>query len=130
MPADLIGAIQNDTDDAVASMHEGSIAVREGTKSVESLRTSFDNLEHASKQVADRTQSMNTEIKAVSDDTNRIKTRSEKISENSAKVATEMESVSAASQEQSASAQEIASASDALASLAQDLQGQLQHFKF
>ena len=128
--ADLIGAIQNDTDEAVASMHEGSIAVREGTKSVESLRTSFDNLEHASKQVADRTQSMNTEIKAVSDDTDRIKTRSEKISENSAKVATEMESVSAASQEQSASAQEIASASDALASLAQDLQGQLQHFRF
>ena len=128
--ANLIGAIQNDTDDAVASMHEGSVAVREGTKSVENLRTSFDNLEHASEQVAERTQSMNTEIKAVSDDTNRIRTRSEKISENSSKVATEMESVSAASQEQSASAQEIASASDALAHLAQDLQGQLQHFKF
>ena len=128
--ANLIGAIQNDTDDAVASMHEGSVAVREGTKSVENLRTSFDNLEHASKQVADRSQSMNTEIKSVSDDTNLIRTRSEKISENSSKVATEMESVSAASQEQSASAQEIASASDALAHLAQDLQGQLQHFRF
>ena len=128
--ANLIGAIQNDTDDAVASMHEGSVAVREGTKSVENLRSSFDNLEHASNQVANRTQSMNTEIKSVSDDTNLIKTRSEKISENSGKVATEMESVSAASQEQSASAEEIASASDALANLAQDLQNSLQHFKF
>ncbi len=128
--ADLIGAIQNDTDDAVASMHEGSIAVREGTKSVEQLRVSFDNIAAASGQVTDRTRSMANDIKAVSDDTNRIKTRSEKISENSSKVATEMESVSAASEQQSASAQEIASASDALAHLAQDLQGQLQHFRF
>ena len=128
--ANLIGAIQNDTDEAVASMHEGSVAVREGTKSVENLRTSFDNLEHASNQVAARTQSMTNEIKSVSDDTNLIKTRSEKISENSGKVATEMESVSAASQQQSASAEEIASASDALANLAQDLQNSLQHFKF
>ena len=128
--ANLIGAIQNDTDEAVASMHEGSVAVREGTKSVENLRSSFDNLEHASNQVAERTRSMTNEIEAVSSDTNRIKSRSEKISENSSKVATEMESVSAASQEQSASAEEIASASDALAHLAQELQGQLQHFKF
>ena len=128
--ANLIGAIQSDTDDAVASMHEGSVAVKEGTKSVENLRTSFDNLEHASNQVAERTHSMTNEINAVSDDTNRIKSRSEKISENSGKVATEMESVSAASEQQSASAQEIASASDALANLAQDLQNSLQHFKF
>ena len=128
--ADLIGAIQNDTDDAVASMHEGSVAVREGTKSVEDLRTSFDNIGAASGQVTDRTRSMANDIKVVSDDTNIIKTRSEKISENSSKVATEMESVSAASQQQSASAEEIASASDALAHLAQDLQTQLQHFRF
>ena len=128
--ANLIGAIQNDTDEAVASMHEGSVAVREGTKSVENLRTSFDNIGASSAQVTDRTRSMENDIKAVSDDTNRIKTRSEKISENSSKVATEMESVSAASQQQSASAEEIASASDALAHLAQDLQTQLQHFRF
>ena len=128
--ANLIGAIQNDTDDAVASMHEGSVAVREGTKSVENLRSSFDNLERASNEVADRTRSMEEDIKSVSTDTNLIRTRSEKISENSGKVATEMESVSAASQQQSASAEEIASASNALAHLAQDLQGQLQHFKF
>ena len=128
--ASLIGAIQQDTDDAVASMHEGSIAVKEGTKSVEELRTSFENIGNASGQVTDRTRSMENDIKSVSDDTNLIKTRSEKISENSNRVASEMESVSAASEQQSASAGEIASASDALANLAQDLQNSLQHFKF
>ena len=128
--ANLIGAIQNDTDNAVASMHEGSIAVREGTKSVENLRSAFDNIAHASNDVAARTRSMTNEITAVSDDTNRIKTRSEKISENSAKVSKEMESVSAASQQQSASAEEIASASDSLSRVAQDLQSSLHQFKF
>ena len=128
--ASLIGAIQQDTDDAVASMHEGSVAVKEGTKSVEELRTSFDNIGNASGQVTERTRSMENDIKSVSDDTNLIRTRSEKISENSNRVAGEMESVSAASEEQSASAGEIASASDALANLAQDLQNSLQHFKF
>lgn len=128
--ASLIGAIQQDTDDAVASMHEGSIAVKEGTKSVEELRTSFENIGNASGQVTDRTRSMAKDITSVSDDTDRIKTRSMKISENSNRVASEMESVSAASEQQSASAGEIASASDALANLAQDLQNSLQHFKF
>lgn len=128
--ASLIGAIQQDTDDAVASMHEGSVAVKEGTKSVEELRTSFENIGNASGQVTDRTRSMENDIKSVSDDTNLIKTRSEKISENSNRVASEMESVSAASEQQSASAGEIASASDALSNLAQDLQNSLQHFKF
>ena len=128
--AQLIGAIQNDTDDAVASMHEGSIAVKEGTKSVEDLRTSFEHIGNASAQVTDRTRSMANDIKSVSDDTDLIRTRSEKISEKSAGVASEMESVSAASQQQSASAEEIASASSALANLAQDLQTSLQHFQF
>ena len=128
--ATLIGAIQNDTDDAVASMHEGSVAVKEGTKSVEDLRTSFENIGNASGQVTDRTRSMAEDIKSVSDDTNLIQTRSEKIAEKSAGVASEMESVSAASQQQSASAEEIASASSALANLAQDLQTSLQHFQF
>ncbi len=128
--ATLIGAIQNDTDDAVASMHEGSIAVKEGTKSVEDLRTSFENIGSASGQVTERTRLMVNDIKSVSDDTDLIRTRSEKISEKSAGVASEMESVSAASQQQSASAEEIASASSALANLAQDLQTSLQHFQF
>ena len=128
--ATLIGAIQNDTDDAVASMHEGSVAVKEGTKSVEDLREAFERIGNASKDVSDRTHSMNGDIKSVSEDTDLIRTRSEKISENSGKVASEMESVSAASQQQSASAEEIASASSALANLAQDLQSSLQQFQF
>ena len=128
--ANLIGAIQTDTDDAVKSMHDGSVAVREGTKSVEQLRTTFDNIREASDNVRKDANAMVTELKAVLEDTHKIKSRSEKISENGGKVSSEMESVSAASQQQSASAEEIASASDALSQLAQDLQNALQQFKY
>lgn len=128
--ATLIKDIQNDTDDAVKSMHEGSVAVREGTKSVEQLRTNFDNIGVASQDMADASNNMVKELDVVSEDSNNIKTRSMKISDASAKVSTEMESVSAASQQQSASAEEIASASDALANLAQDLQTSLQKFQY
>ena len=128
--ATLIKDIQNDTDDAVQSMHEGSIAVREGTQSVEQLRNNFDNIGAASQNMSDASQNMVRELDVVSNDTDNIKTRSMKISDASAKVSTEMESVSAASQQQSASAEEIASASDALANLAQDLQTSLQRFQY
>ena len=128
--ASLIGAIQNDTNDAVQSMHDGSIAVREGTKSVEQLRTTFDNIREASNSVSRDANAMVIELKAVLEDTVKIKGRSEKISEKGGQVAGDMESVSAASEEQSASAEEIASASDALAQLAQELQGALQQFKY
>ena len=128
--ANLIGAIQNDTDEAVKSMHDGSVAVREGSKSVEQLRTNFDEIKEASIHSSKDAANMVREIQAVLEDTQKIKGRSEKISEKGAQVAGEMESVSAASEEQSASAEEIASASDALAQLAQELQGELQKFKF
>ena len=128
--ATLIKDIQNDTDDAVQSMHEGSIAVREGTKSVENLRNNFDAIGTASQNMSDASKNMVNELDTVANDTNNVKTRSMKISDASNKVSTEMESVSAASQQQSASAEEIASASDALANLAQDLQTSLQRFQY
>lgn len=126
----LIGAIQTDTDNAVKSMHDGSVAVKEGTRSVEELKTTFDSICAASDGVMQKTREMSSELTNVMNDTQTIKDRSNRISANSAKVSTEMESVSAASEEQSASAEEIASASDSLAGLAQDLQSSLQKFKF
>lgn len=126
----LIGAIQTDTDNAVKSMHDGSVAVKEGTRSVEELKTTFDSICAASDGVMQKTREMSGELTNVMNDTQTIKDRSNRISANSAKVSTEMESVSAASEEQSASAEEIASASDSLAGLAQDLQSSLQKFKF
>lgn len=128
--SELISAIQTDTDEAVRSMHTGSVAVKEGTRSVEELRNTFDNIRTASSGVTEKTHGMASNLKDVSTNAETIKDRSTRISSNGKKVSTEMESVSAASQQQSASAEEIASASDSLATVAQDLQNSLQKFQF
>jgi len=128
--ASLIGGIQKDTANAVASMRKGSTAVKEGTASVEELRETFGSIRQASNRVVSHAQAMIEELQTVEEDTGNIKAKSASVSDKGNQVAEEMESVSAASQEQSASAGEIASASGALAQLAQDLQNSLQKFKF
>ncbi|SHK25955.1 methyl-accepting chemotaxis protein [Selenomonas ruminantium] len=126
---DLIGAIQNDTTDAVNSMQRGNAAVKEGTESVSQLKAAFDKILEASDAVADKAHGMSGDLKVVSDDTENVRNRSSKISENSRRVAADMESVSAAAEEQSAAAEEIASASEALAQLAHGLQTAVGEFK-
>ena len=125
----LIGDIQADTTAAVDSMQKGNAAVRDGTRSVERLRTTFDNISNAAQKVEIEAKNMVGELKAVEDATYTIRDRSEKILEKGTHVSKEMESVSAASQQQSASAEEIASAADELARLAQGLQNSLQAFQ-
>lgn len=125
----LIGDIQSDTTDAVDSMQKGNAAVRDGTRSVERLRSTFDSIRDSSNNVQKEAENMVKELKEVEKLTYTIRDRSEKILEKGTHVSKEMESVSAASQQQSASAEEIASAADELARLAQGLQNSLTAFQ-
>ena len=126
----LIGDIQSDTTDAVDSMQKGNAAVRDGTRSVERLRSTFDSISTASQNVEKEAKNMVNELKEVEKLTYVIRDRSEKILDKGIGVSKEMESVSAAAQQQSASAEEISSAADELARLAQDLQNSLQKFQY
>ena len=127
--AALIGDIQAETTNAVDSMQKGNAAVRDGTRSVERLRTTFESIRDASVKVETEAKNMVNELKAVEDATFTIRDRSEKILDKGIHVSKEMESVSAAAQQQSASSEEISSAADELARLAQDLQNSLQMFQ-
>ncbi|MBQ7722794.1 MAG: hypothetical protein IJT57_00575 [Selenomonadaceae bacterium] len=126
----LIGDIQSDTTDAVDSMQKGNAAVRDGTRSVEKLRSTFDSIRDASNNVQKEATNMVSELKEVEKLTYTIRDRSEKILDKGVQVSKEMESVSAAAEQQSASAEEISSAADELARLAQDLQNSLQRFQY
>ncbi|MCR5833548.1 MAG: HAMP domain-containing methyl-accepting chemotaxis protein [Selenomonadaceae bacterium] len=128
--ATLIGDIQSDTTEAVDSMQQGNAAVRDGTRSVERLRATFDSIRTANNNVQTEATNMVAELQEVEKATNTIRDRSEKILEKGTQVSREMESVSAAAQQQSASAEEISSAADELARLAQDLQNSLQRFQY
>ncbi len=128
--AELIAAIQSDTDEAVASMQHGRQAVSEEAQSVERLRETFEQISNFVDGVSSEVKSMADAIKEVAADTGDISNEVAQIDAQGQKVSTEMESVSAATEEQSASAEEIASASDSLAKLAQDLQASLRRFQF
>ena len=112
--ADLITAIQKDTDAAVSSMQDGSQAVADGAASVESLRQSFEEIRVFVDGVSKEANAMAAEIKKVNDGTNNISSQMQQIDAQGTTVSSEMENVSAATEEQSASAGEIATASESL----------------
>ena len=128
--AELIQRIQQDTEEAVSSMKEGSDAVVQGAASVDGLRKVFQQISGLVEGVSEQVGRMEATISVVTSDARSITQSVEAIASHGAKVAEEMQSGSAAAEEQSASAEEIASASDSLAKLAQELQDSVQSFKF
>jgi methyl-accepting chemotaxis protein len=128
--ARLIKDIQRDTEDAVDSMRNGREAVVAGARSVEGLRSMFEEINGLINGVSQQIQTVDEAVEAMAAESAAITTEVSNISEYSNQVASEMQAVSAATEEQSASAQEIASASDSLALLAQKQQEALAKFKF
>lgn len=128
--AELIETIQQDTDKAVTAMKQGRGEVIEGTQSVESLRSMFDEIRGIVNEVSGQMHSVSESVRAVYEDTEHITQEVQSIDEHGNRVSSQMQSVSAATEEQSASAEEIASASDSLAGLAQKLNGSIAHFQF
>ncbi|TYZ31039.1 methyl-accepting chemotaxis protein [Selenomonas caprae] len=128
--AKLIKDIQHDTEDAVDSMKTGREAVVAGARSVEGLRTMFEEINGLVKGVSQQIQTVDEAVDAMAQEAATITTEVAHISGYSNQVASEMQAVSAATEEQSASAQEIASASDSLAVLAQKQQEALARFRF
>lgn len=128
--ADLIAAIQKDTDAAVSSMQDGSQAVAEGAASVESLKQAFEEIRVFVNSVSKEANAMVTEIKKVNDETNNISGQMQEIDAQSTTVSSEMENVSAATEEQAASSGEIAKASESLSKLAQELTESLRKFQY
>lgn len=128
--AELIAAIQKDTDEAVASMQTGRQAVENGATSVDSLREVFSQIQSLVEEVTKQVEAMNRSVQSADDDAQNITSQVKTISDQGHRVSDEMQTVSAATEEQSASATEIASASGSLAKLAQELQATLGKFQF
>ena len=128
--AELIMAIQKDTDAAVASMQTGREAVENGATSVDALREVFGQIQSLVEEVTKQVEAVNVSVQSADDDAQNITSQVQTISDQGHRVSDEMQTVSAATEEQSASASEIATASGSLAKLAQDLQASLGKFQF
>ena len=128
--SELISAIQSDTGSAIASMQKGRGSVGEGAKSVDGLRTIFEQIKDRVDGVLRQVSRVSDAVSVVTGDAENVVQQVKTLNQYGKQVSMEMQTVSAATEEQSSSAQEIAGANDSLAKLAQDLQGSLQKFRY
>ncbi|MBP2628115.1 MAG: mcpA 4 [Firmicutes bacterium] len=127
--AALITEIQNDTDEAVVAMAEGTKEVQLGTEVVNSAGQTFGKIADLIGQVSDQVQGISAATQQMASSSQQIVISVRDIDKISKNTAEETETVSAATEEQSASMEEIASSSQALAKLAEDLQETVSKFR-
>jgi len=126
--ASLINEIQQDTQNAVISMNEGTHQVRLGTEVAESAGQAFIEITTLVEQVSSMVGEISEEFQQMAIGSQRIVSSVTDIYETSRAITGQTQTVSAATQEQSASIEEIASSSQVLATMADELQQSLKKF--
>ena len=127
--SDLILAIQQDTQNAVTTMNEGSQQVKIGTETVGSTGAAFRQIIGFVEEVSSQAQDISAAIASMAESSRQIVNNVRTIDSLSKNAAEQSEHVSAATEEQSASMQEIANASQNLAKMAEKLQSEIQQFR-
>ena len=127
--SELIGSIQEKSQNAVKAMQSGVERVQNGTEAVDNARQTFREIADMVMKVNDNSGKMEEIVDKLSDSSGVIAKSVDKINEKSRDVARESETVSASSEEQTATMHEIADASRSLATMAQDMQNALSQFK-
>lgn len=127
--AELIGAIQSETDKAVIAMATGTQEVKTGTEVVNAVGTTFREIIELVTQVSDQVKEISASLQQLATGSQQIVDSVRKIDEISKKSADQFQSVSAVTEEQLSSMEEIADSSQALSTLAQDLQIAVAKFR-
>ncbi len=127
--AGLIGAIQEDTEQAVVAMAEGTQEVKTGAAVVDAAGDTFRDIAELVLQVSGQVRDISAAIQQTASGSQHIVGSVKRIDELSKQSAEEAQSVSAATEEQLASMEEIASSSEALAKLAQELKTAVASFR-
>ncbi|MBQ7476189.1 MAG: cache domain-containing protein [Selenomonadaceae bacterium] len=127
--SELIGSIQAKAQDAVHSMQDGVVNVKNGADAVDGAGKTFGEIVQMVTDVANGSSQVEKIVAELVQSTGVITQSVEKINTKSREVAKEAETVSAASEEQSATMHEIADASRSLAEMAQTMQDVTSHFK-
>jgi methyl-accepting chemotaxis protein len=126
---EIIGAIQADTDRAVAAMNQGTHEVKVGSGVVNNAGQAFEQILTLVNQVSGQAKDMAQAIGQMAAGSQQIVTAMKAIDDVSKETAAETQSVSASTEEQSATMEQIAASSQSLARLAQDLQAALRRFR-
>jgi methyl-accepting chemotaxis protein len=127
--AHLIREIQNETDQAVDSMTEGSEQVKVGTEVVNDAGSVFQTIASVSMETNEMMKNVLLEVQHAVGGSQQIANSMQEIDLLSKDIASQTQTVAAATEEQSASMEEIASASHSLAQMAQELQNAVKKFQ-
>jgi len=127
--AALIGEIQDDTDNAVEVMNEGTSEVKIGTGVVNTAGQAFTEIIAAVNEVTQQVAGITAAIQKITGGSQEIVNAVKEIEGISKDAASQAQNVSAVTEEQSASMEEIAAAGNNLAHMAQDLQSIVANFK-
>lgn len=127
--ASLIQEIQNETDNAVTAMNDGTREVKLGTDVVNTAGGAFTEIVSLASQVSGQVKDIASAIDRVAAGSEEMVVSIREIETISKETSGQTQTVSAATQEQSASMEEIASSSEALAHLAEELQVTIATFK-
>ena len=127
--ADLIGAIQRDTDSAVKAMGLGQNEVKAGTSIVEESGQSFHTINELIDQLYEIIEQSRKAISEAHSSSNVVLDGVHNVEKLAQNTSEEAQSVSAATEEQTAMIHEMAEASRSLAGLAQNLQDEVSKFR-
>jgi methyl-accepting chemotaxis protein len=126
--AEMIHEIQEDTDNAVIAMNNGTREVTIGGEVVNRAGQSFTQIEILVEQVSSQVHEIAGSIKKMNASSQKIVAAVQDINMITKTTSGETQSISAATEEQAASMQEIASSSHALANMAEELQKTIRKF--
>lgn len=126
---DLIGAIQEETGQAVTAMQEGRDQAEEGRENVRATGEGFSEILGMIQNVRENSESIQKTMKMLNESAGKIADATAKIYGSAKQVASESENVSAATEEQAASMNEIAGSCKSLADHAEELSAAAGKFK-
>ncbi len=127
--AELIGAIQSETNEAVNAMNEGTQEVQAGTEIVTAAGQSFKEIVTLVNDVSHQVSEISSTIQQLSDGSQKIVASVEQVEAVTKGTVEQTQTVSAATEEQSASMEEIAASSQNLANMADQLKEIIRGFK-
>ena len=124
-----IETIQHDTEQALASMQQGTERVKSGMASIREVGTEFGDIMTQIGQTKDDMLGISEAVQKLADSTQEIVQVVDNIDTISRKTSENTQTISAAAEQQGASTEEIAAASRSLAGLAEELQTAAKKFK-
>lgn len=127
--AELLGKIQQDAENAVISMEQGTREVKLGSEVVNKAGESFAEIALLVTNVSSQISEVSAAVQQMAASSQQVVNSVQDIERISRDAASQTQNVSASTEEQSASVQEIAASSQSLAKMAQDLQVAVAGFR-